>query len=77
MDVEDVSYFNFTSKTIKQAAKSFYKEWALSADRINPSIGEIIVSREGWRHISRRGRKPERIIQSWLLLGVAKKLFRK
>lgn len=71
---ENVDYFNFVKKTIKVSAKEFYKKWSISNERDNPSLGEIIVSREGWRHISRKGRKPERIIQSWNLLGAAKQI---
>jgi hypothetical protein len=74
LDREDISFYNYTKTPIKEAAKAFYKNWSLSNERNNPSLGEIIVSREGWRHISRKGRKPERIIQSWNLLGVAKKV---
>jgi hypothetical protein len=74
LDTDDISYYDFTKTTIKNSAKCFYKKWATSNERNNPTLGEIIVSREGWRHISRKGRKPERIIQSWNLLGVAKKI---
>lgn len=74
LSFEDVSYYDFTKTSIKKAAKEFYKKWSNSNERNNPTLGEIIVSREGWRHISRKGRKSERIIQSWNLLGVAKKI---
>jgi hypothetical protein len=77
LGIEDVSYYDFTKTPIKKAAKTFYKKWSLSNDRTNPVLGQIIVSREGWRHISRKGRKPERIIQSWNLLGAAKRIIQK
>jgi hypothetical protein len=69
----DVDIFRPSVK-IKDSARSFYRSWALSQDRFNPELGEIIVSREGWRHTCRKGRKAERIVQSWSLLGVAKKM---
>lgn len=74
---EDVGYFNLSSK-LKEKARKFYKDWMKSplAERTNPKLGEIIISRVGWRHITRKERKPERVIQSWLLLGVAKKMIR-
>lgn len=68
-----VNLFKPTEK-LKDSAKNFYRAWAASQDRFHPDLGEIIVSREGWRHICRKGRKTERIIQSWSLLGVAKKI---
>lgn len=73
---DDVDYFGFVKKSPKESAKEFYKKWSTSNERNNPSLGEIIVSREGWRHISRKGRPPERIIQSWNLLGAAKQIIR-
>ncbi|KTD39443.1 hypothetical protein Lmor_0094 [Legionella moravica] len=45
-------------------------------ERFNTNFGEITVNRVDWRHISRPGRKPERIIKSWLLLGAAKKIIK-
>lgn len=71
---DDVSYFNIAKKSPKEAAKDFYKKWSLSNERTNPALGEIIISREGWRHLSRKGRKSDRILQSWSLLGAAKRI---
>jgi len=70
---DDIDYLKLTS-SMKTSAKEFYNEWATSNQRTHPDLGEIIVSREGWRHICRKGRRAERIIQSWSLLGVAKKM---
>ncbi|XHR95006.1 DUF4365 domain-containing protein [Mucilaginibacter sp. UC70_90] len=69
----DINLFK-PSQKLKESARQYYRTWAVSQDRTNPELGEIIVSREGWRHICRKGRKTERIIQSWSLLGVARKV---
>ena len=64
------------SETLKSQARSFYQAWANAParERTNPSLGEIEISRVGWRHIGRKGRKPGKIIQSWRLLGAAKEM---
>ncbi len=63
------------SESLRNDAWSFYKAWRDDNDvRVNPVLGPILVNRVGWKHITRRGRLPERIVQSWLLLGAAKKL---
>jgi len=62
-------------ESLRNDAWEYYKEWrGQTASRINPSLGEILVNRIGWKHSTRMGRLPERIVQSWLLLDVAKKM---
>lgn len=75
LDRKDISYFKLSSQ-IKEAARDFYKNWSNSSlnERTNPNLGEILISRVGWRHITRNERKTERVLQSWQLLGVAKRL---
>lgn len=77
LDRTDVSYFKLSSQ-IKGAARGYYRQWSKSdvSEKTNPTLGEIEISRVGWRHITRKKRKPERVIQSWQLLGVAKRLIR-
>lgn len=63
------------SESLRDDAWAFYKAWREDINsRINPSLGQILVNRVGWKHITRRGRLPERIVQSWLLLGAAKQI---
>lgn len=63
------------TESLRKDSWSYYKAWRDdSTARQNPLLGEILVNREGWKHITRRGRLPERIVQSWMLLGAAKKL---
>jgi len=69
----DVNIFR-PAVELKISAKKFYRDWADASNCRHPELGDIIVSREGWRHICRKGRKTERIIQSWSLLGVAKRM---
>ncbi|MHB1300518.1 MAG: DUF4365 domain-containing protein [Burkholderiales bacterium] len=57
--------------TLLHAARRAYKAWGTGT---NPSLGEILVNRVGWRHITRQGRLRERIWQSLELIGVAKKI---
>ena len=63
-------------KSQKEVSREFYKMWAdyVPSERMNPSLGEITISRVGWRHITRRGRGYDNIVQSWTLLGAAKRI---
>lgn len=72
---EDVSYISMGNK-IKTDAREFYIAWSASDDRerTNPELGPVIVNRVGWRHMCRKDRSAERIIQSWMILGAAKKI---
>jgi hypothetical protein len=72
------SSFIHLNKPLKSAARSFYQDWAKqpAAERHNPSLGEILVTRVGWRHLTRKRRRPERIIQSLQLLGIAKRIIK-
>lgn len=77
---KDVNVFNLKDK-LKEQARKFYTTWAdknntPKAERTNPALGEIIISRVGWKHLTRKGRKIERIIQSFHLLGVAKRMIK-
>lgn len=60
---------------LRKDAWNFYATWK-SADGfdVNPALGQIIVNRVGWEHMTRASRLPERVSQSWLLLGAAKKM---
>lgn len=64
------------SGTLKSKARNFYKEWSNSPDdtRRNPALGVIRVSRVGWRHISRSERGGNNIMNSWRLLGAARRI---
>lgn len=77
MTNDEINYFILTDKLgIKYQAKKFFQEWGKtqSAERTNPNLGEVIVSRVGWRHIIRNGRNQNRIFQSFQLLSVAKRI---
>jgi len=60
----------------KRAARSYYADWGRTgpAERTHPRLGTIEVSRVGWRHITRAGHRPERIIHSLHLLGIAREM---
>lgn len=63
------------SESLRNDAWSFYKKWREDSDScISPCLGFVLINRVGWKHITRKDRLPERIVQSWLLLGAAKKL---
>lgn len=74
---DDVNYINLSSP-IKKLAREYYKAWANEPkqERSNPILGEIEITRKGWKHISRNGRKVERILHSWILLGIAKRMIK-
>lgn len=60
---------------LKQVAWTYYKAWRKeSSDYEHPLIGPILINRVGWKHMSRVGRNPHRIIYSWQLLCAAKKM---
>jgi len=63
------------NESIRDDAWDFYKRWRADVTSCkNPKLGTILVNRVGWKHITRKGRLPERILQSWTLLGAAKKI---
>ncbi|RKR06442.1 uncharacterized protein DUF4365 [Maribacter vaceletii] len=72
---EDFNYLKLEN-SIKTNAKNFYSDWSKSdiSERLHPELGEVIVSRIGWRHLTRNDRKINRIVNSLSLLGVAKKI---
>jgi hypothetical protein len=62
-------------ESLRDDAWRYYKAWRADAESCrNPALGRILVNRVGWKHMTRRGRLPERIVQSWTLLGAAKKI---
>jgi len=72
--IDDI-VFNDFNKTLRCAAREFYVSWSKNYfPTENPKLGKIFINRVGWRHITKNGRKIERIVQSFSLLGVAKKL---
>jgi hypothetical protein len=63
------------TESLRNDAWEFYKAWRADANACqNPALGSILVNRIGWKHMTRRGRLSERIVQSWTLLGAAKKI---
>lgn len=62
-------------ETILNAARGFYKSWSqIAFPTQSPALGQVLVNRVGWRHITQQGRLKERIFQSLGLLGVAKRM---
>ncbi|MBL1265839.1 DUF4365 domain-containing protein [Candidatus Methylomicrobium oryzae] len=61
------------SKGLKAAAIDFYKQWKL-VGTTNPDIGDIIVNRTGWAHMTRVGRPISRIQASFELLPAAARI---
>lgn len=60
-------------ESLRDDAWEYYKKMRDDIGQcINPTLGQILVNRVGWKHMTRRSRLPERIVQSWLLLGAAK-----
>jgi hypothetical protein len=60
-------------ESLREDAWNFYKSWREDGAACTHKIlGLILVNRVGWKHMTRPGRLPERIVQSWTLLGAAK-----
>ena len=75
LNSKDCYYMNF-SNSLKKSAWDYYTNW--KNDKLfkaaNPNLNNINISRSGWRHISRKSRSSGKIIQSWMLLGAARKI---
>ncbi|MGY0552003.1 DUF4365 domain-containing protein [Vreelandella sp. 2A-K22] len=63
------------NESLRSDAWEFYKRWREDHEAcFHDEFGFIAVNRVGWKHITRIGRSPERIVQSWLLLGAARQM---
>lgn len=63
------------NESLRNDAWEFYKNWREDKSTCHhDEIGFINVNRVGWKHLTRRGRSHERIVQSWLLLGAARQM---
>jgi hypothetical protein len=63
------------SQPLIYAARGFYKSWSqTSFPTQHPTMGQILVNRVGWRHITRQKRLKERVFQSLNLLSAAKRI---
>lgn len=58
----------------RKTARTFYTKWANSSDRNHPEVGEIEVTNAGWRHMTRRSRRPENVQNSFTLLEAARQM---
>src|SRR5471032_1150798 len=64
---------NAMSKGLKPAAWEFYRQWK-GLGAANPVIGDVIVNRTGWSHMTRVGRPVSRIETSFQLLPAASRI---
>lgn len=64
---------NQMSKGVKLAAREFYQQWKKFVPK-NPVLGEIIINRTGWSHMTRVGRPVSRILTSFELLPAAARI---
>lgn len=64
---------NSISKPVKFAAWEFYKSWK-AAGVTHPTLGEVIINRTGWSHITRVKRPVARIMASFELLPTAARI---
>lgn len=72
---QDIKINLSKTESLRNDAWEYYKDWrGCLSDRSNPALGEIFVNRTGWKHITRFGRRSERIVQSWLLLAAARQV---
>lgn len=61
------------NNSLKREALTFYELWKKQQCQ-HSKLGKIIISRKGWRHITRPNRATHRVISSWLLLPIAKNI---
>lgn len=64
---------NTLAKGLKFAALDFYRLWK-SAGATSPVLGEIVINRTGWSHMTRVGRPVSRIQTSFELLPAAARI---
>lgn len=64
------------NQPLNKSARLYYQELRNlpKNQRTNKTLGEIIINRVGWRHISRKQRGSDKVFQSWLLLSAAKRI---
>lgn len=60
----------------KQKALEIYRAWRDNGPSTHAQLGKINVTNSGWRHITRKSRKIERIEHSFQLLGAAQEMIR-
>ncbi|WP_286230587.1 DUF4365 domain-containing protein [Neobacillus mesonae] len=73
-----LSHISLNKDSIKKSAKTYYNN--LNKIKLSPACEEftdILFTRVGWKHITRKTRSLQRIIQSLILLPVAKELIEK
>jgi len=64
---------NTMSHGLKPAAWNFYRQWKVLGAQ-NPVIGDVIINRTGWSHMTRVGRPVSRIETSFQLLPAAARI---
>lgn len=66
------------SASVKSSARAFYRAWSARPplERTHAVLGEIEVTRVGWRHITRKGRAGARIHTSLSHLPLAARMIR-
>jgi hypothetical protein len=62
--------------SLKKSAWNFYSLWKKSGTK-HPLLGDIIINRTGWSHITRQGRPVPRIETSFRLLPAAARILEK
>lgn len=63
-----------TPRFSQRVARSFYRHWSQSSDRTHPELGVIEVTNLGWRHMTRNGRRPENILNGFMLMEAAREM---
>lgn len=81
IDTANHNFFTLALTDFKESAKECYRNLSGSGEfffpTINPTLGEIMYSQSGWKHITRLNRRKMRIFNSLLLLGVSKTICEK
>jgi hypothetical protein len=76
VDNKILSNITLSQKSLKETGFEYYKK--LSGENLTPACKEFVsgvrFTRIGWRHITRKTRSLTRIVQSLLILPVAKKI---
>jgi hypothetical protein len=71
--ISDANGPHIPVRAVKKAALEFYKQWQREPI-ISPALGEVRITRRGWRHITAISRTQRSVVSRLALLGAAKEI---
>ena len=76
IDAKNYNFLSLSLTDFKKSAKNVYEnlngKGEFYSETINPTLGQILYTNSGWKHITRLNRRKMRIFNSIMLLGISK-----